>query len=126
MHLRSLWLAAGYMLVAAIVYLSLAPSLGIDMGEGRDKVYHSLAYGTLMLWFAQAYARRRWFIIALACCALGVGLEYVQRWMGTRSFDYYDTLADAVGVIVGWMLATFGVKEGISRIGALLEREGSA
>ncbi|MFO1435618.1 MAG: VanZ family protein [Gammaproteobacteria bacterium] len=121
---RALWLAAGYVLVAVIVYLSVAPSLDVNMQEGRDKIYHALAYGTLMLWFAQAYGYRRWWVIALASCALGVGLEYVQRWMGTRTFDYIDMLADAMGVAAGLMLAAFGINEAVSRIGALLEGEG--
>jgi len=52
---RTLWLVMGWALVLAIVYLSLTPHpIEIQVEEG-DKMGHLLAYGTLMLWFAQLY-----------------------------------------------------------------------
>jgi hypothetical protein len=54
-----LWLATGWLLVASIIYLSLAPAPpSIDLPEG-DKLEHVLAYAVLMFWFAQMYYRTR-------------------------------------------------------------------
>ena len=96
---RRLWQALGALLVAVIVYASLAPRVpGPDL-PGFDKFGHLLAYALLMGWYAQLYPRppqrRR---VALACIALGVALEILQPLLGPRRFEWLDMLADAVGV----------------------------
>lgn len=104
-RLRAAWLTAAWVLVAAIIYLSVTPRPpDIPFDEG-DKLGHLLAYGTTMLWFAQIYERRaRWGAI-LGLVVLGVGLEFVQRWTGYRTFDVWDMAADAAGVLIGVALA---------------------
>ncbi|MBI3370982.1 MAG: VanZ family protein [Betaproteobacteria bacterium] len=117
MRLRKLWLAIGYALVAAIVYLSLTPrppTLDIEQG---DKLGHLLAYGTLMFWFCQLYAARRSRIAhALAFTAMGVALEYAQRATGYRHFEYLDMLANAAGVALGWAAAHLTGGETLRRL----------
>jgi len=56
LKLRSLWLAIGYALVFFVVYQSIA-SHPIQVADFpyQDKVFHALAYFTLMAWFAQIY-----------------------------------------------------------------------
>ena len=67
---------------------------------GSDKVGHLAAYGALMFWFAQLYARRvPW---AAGFVVLGVALEFAQGWTGYRSFDVNDMLANTAGVGLGW------------------------
>lgn len=90
-------------MVGAIVWLSLTPAPpAVDM-EGGDKLGHLAGYGVLMFWFAQLYARRRYY--ALGFIAMGVGLEFAQGWLGYRSFEPADMLADALGVLLGWAAA---------------------
>jgi len=75
------------------------------MGRG-DKVEHVLAYATLMSWFANVYevsVERMKF--AIGFIALGVSLEFLQRWTGYRSFEVADMAADAIGMAAGWVLA---------------------
>jgi VanZ family protein len=103
---RQLWLFVGWTMVVSVIYLSVAP-VAMDTGvEQGDKFLHGLAYGALMLWFANLYERttQRW-MLAVAFVALGIALEFVQGWTGYRSFEIADMLADAVGVAVGWVLA---------------------
>jgi hypothetical protein len=119
-----LWVAIGYALVVAVIYLSLTPAPPVEMGGGRDKIYHALAYGTLMIWFVQGYPRSRWPVIAAACAALGIALEYVQGWSGIRTFGYDDMLGDVVGVVIGWMLAAGGANEGVARVAARVNSRG--
>ena len=83
-------------MVAAIVWLSLTPApLRVDI-ESSDKLGHLAAYGVLMFWFAQLYARRMpW---AAAFVAMGVVLEFLQGWLGYRSFEVLDMLANSGAV----------------------------
>src|SRR5690349_16906989 len=103
---RKLWLAAGWLLVLAIIYLSLTPHpIDIPVEQG-DKIGHLLAYGALMLWFAQVYVKKRQrIVVAAASIALGVGLEFAQLLTDTRMFEVADMLADGTGVLIGWALA---------------------
>jgi VanZ family protein len=101
--MRRLWLAAGWAMVAAIVYGSVMhspPSLGF---EQSDKLEHLGSYGLVMFWFGQLYLERRVRLgYALGFAALGVALEFVQGWLGYRDFEIADMVADAVGVTLGW------------------------
>ena len=104
--LRRFWIAVGWFGVALLIYLSLTPQPPEIPVEQGDKIGHILAYATLTYWWAQLLVttrRRCW--LAAALLALGVAIEYVQGWTGWRSFDYYDMLADAVGIALGWAIA---------------------
>jgi VanZ family protein len=81
----------GWMIVLLIVYLSLTPRpIAIPVTEG-DKFGHALAYGVLMLWFAQLYLDlRQRYVLAVLCVALGVGLEFAQLLTETREFSIAD------------------------------------
>ena len=106
-RLRWVWLSVGWVLLALVVYLSLAP-IPVDIApvEHGDKFEHALAYGVLMAWFACLYAARQVRLgYALGFIALGIALEFLQRETGYREFELLDMVADAVGVLLGWVLA---------------------
>ncbi len=104
--MRALGLAIGWLMVAAIVWLSLTPSPPKLEVELSDKLGHFAAYGGLMFWFCQLHARRgSRLAYATAFVALGVALEFAQDATGYRSFEYYDMLANALGVLIGWSAA---------------------
>ena len=107
MKLRALWLAIGWGLVATIIWLSVTPRpLQIDIAQG-DKLGHFAAYGATMFWFCQLYARRPTRIAyAAGLIAMGIALEFVQRWLCYRSFEVLDMVADAIGVVLGWTAAS--------------------
>ena len=106
MKARALWLAIGWGLVAAIVWLSVTPGppdLGIEHG---DKLGHLAAYGAAMFWFCQLYPRLATrAAYAAGLIAMGVALEFVQRALGYRSFEVLDMVADAIGVALGFAAA---------------------
>ena len=103
---HKLWLALGWLLVLAVVYLSLTPHPPEIPVEQGDKLSHVMAYAAQMLWFAQIYpARRARTAWALAFVALGVGLEFAQLFTDYRTFDVADMTADALGVAAGWIAA---------------------
>jgi VanZ family protein len=104
--LRRFWIVIGWFGVVLLIYLSLTPQpVDIPVEQG-DKIGHILAYATLTYWWAQllvATSQRR--KVAAALLALGIAIEYVQGWTGWRNFDYYDMLADATGIALGWIAA---------------------
>jgi hypothetical protein len=105
--IRRLWLAVAWFGVGLLIFLSLTPDPPeIDLGNYGDKYEHIAAYAVLMLWFCQMYvsvAQRRW--TAMLLLALAVGLEFVQRATGYRTFEIADMAAGALGIGMGWLLA---------------------
>ena len=100
-----LWLALGWLTVAAVIYLSLTSHpITVPLRYG-DKWGHLLAYGVLMGWFVQLY--QRWGVLllhALLFMAMGVGLEFLQGYTG-RYFEYADMAANTTGVVLGLSLS---------------------
>jgi VanZ family protein len=106
LRLRVLWLALGWLIVAAIVWLSLTPSPPKIELEGGDKLGHLTSYTALMFWFCQIYLRRGERAgYGGGFALMGVALEFAQGALGTRSFETGDMLANALGVGLGWVLA---------------------
>src|SRR5882672_9642803 len=106
-------------MVVAVVVLSLIP-LEVDLSEGRDKVAHFIAYGSMTFWFALLFPG--W----LRLVAMGVAIEYLQRMTGYRTFDVADMAANSIGVALGWALALTPLKQALNwaeRFVGLLERK---
>jgi len=120
---RPLWLTLGWLWVIAILWLSLTPTPPrIDLPEG-DKLGHGLSYALLMFWFCQLHVSRAARVgYALGFIAMGVAIEFVQRATGYRSFELLDMAADAVGVLVGWLIARAAGHGLPSRIEAAIAR----
>jgi VanZ family protein len=104
--LQRLWRGVGWFGLVLLLYLSLTPRPpDIPMEQG-DKFGHALAYALLMFWWAQLFiATRARLRLAAGLLALGIALEYAQGWTGWRTFDYFDMLADAIGIMLGWLAA---------------------
>jgi len=110
-----LCVAAGWVLAAAIVWLSLTPSpprIDIELG---DKLGHFLTYASLMWWFCLLYASSASRIgYALLWIAMGIGLEFAQGQLGYRTYEIYDMYANTLGVLIGWAFA-FAIPPGLAR-----------
>jgi VanZ family protein len=106
--LRPAYVALGWALVAALVWLSLTPSPPhVDIEQG-DKAGHLLAYGGVMFWFALLYIPVKIrALYAAGFIAMGIAIEFVQGWTGYRSFEVADMVADGLGVLLGWTVAHF-------------------
>ena len=107
------WLLVGYAMVAVVIYLSLTsepPDIDIDMPL-QDKIFHALAYFSLMLWFAQIYhARRQVYIFAAGFVAMGVVLELIQSLDPARYTEFGDMIANTIGVALALGLSTTPLK----------------
>ena len=117
--LRRFWVVVGWFGIVLLIYLSLMPNPPEIPIEQGDKYGHSLAYATLMYWWAQLLpSLRQRLQVAAALVALGIAIEYVQGWTGWRTFDYFDMLADAMGVALGWLLASPRTPNVLALLGA--------
>jgi len=104
--MRWIGLGLGWGWAATIVWLSLTPSPPqVDVQLG-DKLGHFAAYGLLMLWFSLLYPRRgAQALYAFSFIIMGIGLEFLQGWLGYRTYDLMDMAANTVGVLLGWSAA---------------------
>lgn len=100
---RSLWLAGGWLLVCAVIALSLWPRMpSVDIGLPHlDKIGHASAYAALMAWFGFIYQRHSHAIIFGLLILMGFALEGAQYVLGYRYFDLLDVGANALGIIAG-------------------------
>lgn len=107
---RRIWLALGWLWVAAILWLSLTPippqPLTFDYS---DKLEHTLAYLFLMSWFAVVYCGKRRIVSAVGLMTMGVLVEVLQGLSGYRYFEFADMIANSSGVLMAWlMMNSFG------------------
>ena len=102
-----LWFSIGWFMVIGLCYFSLIsnpPELDIDF-EHSDKVRHFIAYFILMFWFAQLYKKNMSRIgYGLLFISMGIILEVLQGLGGVRYFEYYDMLANTLGVVLAWLI----------------------
>ena len=106
-RLEQAWRAVGWLGVAGVIVLSLIPEPPtVTPFAHEDKFGHMAAYAALMLWFAHLHpAPRARSKVALGLLMLGVALEFVQGWLGARTFSLPDMGADALGIALGWLAA---------------------
>ena len=113
-----------------VIYLSLVSGpLPIDVIASDESAHrliygiaHVLAYGTLMLWFLQLYARSRRTIIASGLIALGTVLEGLQGFTVDRYPGYLDLVANTAGVMLGWLLGKTRLSKTLETIEAWVMR----
>ena len=70
---------------------------------GFDKIVH---IGMFVVWtfLWLLYAPRKILLILPLGMAFGVGLEFYQQWLPfDRTFDWWDAVADAIGVVLGYI-----------------------
>lgn len=106
-----LWMFLGWALVAGVCLGSLLPGNALPEISVSDKLLHGASYFLLMVWFAGLYPRTRHIWIALVLLGLGITLDVVQGGTRSRSFDPFDIVANAGGILVAFALS-FWLLEG--------------
>ncbi len=119
-----LWLFVGFLLVALILFLSLASiHLPAPDVENADKYMHFIAYLVLMGWFIQLYHHHVGrLIIALIFIAMGVGIEFLQSLSPIRHFDTIDMFANTTGITLAWVAGFTGVDSILKTVEKMLMR----
>lgn len=125
LHYRPLWLAIGYVLVAATVWGSLTPVPPQWAFAFGDKLLHGATYALLTLWFGQIYrGAGAQLLLVLAFSLFGVLLEVGQAYSSAyRHFDVADAAASALGAVLAWGLLRTAIGAALTRLdGWLAER----
>lgn len=102
------WLGGGILLVAYVLYITLAPSVRAP-AVIDDKLAHFLAFAILMTWFSGVFRPGRLPVVALLLAGLGVGIELLQAQLTYRTAEMADALFDFGGIAAAWILAVAGL-----------------
>ena len=107
---NKLFLVLFIILIIAITLLSLLPpKSGIELGKS-DKLNHFLAYAILSLNFGFISTKIRSYFIGIPfLIAYGLLIEFFQGFVPGRDPSFYDTLANSVGVFLGFFIFRFNM-----------------
>ena len=98
---------ASIAVLIAIWILSFLPGSGMPDVPGSDKWHHALAYFACMFFWGQCYlAPAQRLKLAIIFILMGALIECLQGLTDYRSFEWLDMLADAVGVVLAWLVVT--------------------
>ena len=102
--MASRWSQAAFLtLILVVSWLAFTPNPPPRIDLGWDKANHASAFATLLISAIWAWPRQqRWLPLAL----LGYGgfIEIVQSFIPGRDGDWHDLVADAFGLLVGFLL----------------------
>lgn len=100
---KDIWGTLLLLLLAVVSLLAWTPAERQVSLSDWDKANHLAAFGALacvaMLW--RGHRPGAWRAVALALLAYGGLIELVQMGIPSRSADWADVLADALGIAMG-------------------------
>ncbi|MEO8015758.1 MAG: VanZ family protein [Polaromonas sp.] len=95
------WRLAFGACVLAVLVLALVPTDVPIPSTGWDKSNHLLAFSVMALLGMRAFPGRTMAVLA-GLLAYGILIEVLQSFTPSRSADWRDVVADAVGLALGW------------------------
>lgn len=104
---RAAWTWASFLLIACLIPAVEVPKVDVPLA---DKWVHFVLFGgqTFLALAALRNPSRKNIFLTIALCALGGVLVEVLQLMTHawfhRAFEVMDMVADAVGVVIGWIL----------------------
>ena len=94
----------------ALAFLMWAPLNGVGipldnyiLGLRADHLLHASVYLPIALFLMDLAPRRRWWLLWLAACAIGLATEWGQYVLPFRKFDINDMVANLIGVSMSWL-----------------------
>jgi VanZ family protein len=110
LKMAPLWWATGWGLVLFISYGTLAPSQYVPDLHLWDKLEHATAFFGMTCWFSGIVRRSRYSVLAVWMLIFGGAIEILQGVMGLgRDMDFWDWVADAVGIFFALVLVYLGL-----------------
>jgi VanZ family protein len=102
----SIWIWFFFACALAVLVLALMPAPPSMITTGWDKSNHLLAFG-VMVWLGCNAFPQRLTIVLPGLLAFGALIEIMQSFTPNRSAEWFDLIADCLGILLGWMLILF-------------------
>ena len=111
------WRFAGLALLLLVLAATMMPAIWMWPGRQNfvawfvdfDKWLHGVTFAFLAVWFSGQYRRESYWRVGLGLIIFGVLIEACQRMVTYRSSEWYDIVADIVGILVGLAVASAGL-----------------
>ena len=97
-----------FLILSLVSYLHFMqpPSLDVISFTQVDKLAHFLMFFFTMMWFM--YVTKKWLVSAVSLLLLALVLEWIQmNYIINRSFDWFDWIADGIGIVLCFLLLPF-------------------
>ena len=97
-----------FLILSLLSYLHFMqpPSLDVISFTQVDKLAHFLMFFFTMMWFM--YVSKKWLVTAVSLIFLALVLEWIQmNYIINRSFDWFDWIADGIGIVLCFLLLPF-------------------
>ncbi len=116
------WQLTLALLVVVITWLALTSAPPEFPIARWDKLHHAAGFAALaaVAWFGFGGA---WLRIAGSLLSFGALIEWLQSLTPTRSAEWGDLLADAIGISIGLLVASLLTRAAIARVGAAAQAE---
>ncbi|WP_329657565.1 VanZ family protein [Sulfuricurvum sp.] len=113
---RVFYPASFFVLLLAIIYKADTANYNfafhvVGMIPYGDKIAHAVLYGIMVYLLNYGFNGKRWLRIELgSVIVFGFALieEVSQLYFPSRSFDWFDLLADAIGIVAVTMVYRMG------------------
>ena len=102
------WRILAILCAIALWIMSLWPAddlLRFGARYVNDKVGHFIGYMALAWLLSQGWPRLPAWLVWLIAFVCGAAIEVAQSFAATRSFDWWDMVANGAGALVGVLLA---------------------
>ena len=97
-----------FLVLSLLSYLHFMqpPSLNVISFTLVDKLAHFFMFFFTMMWFM--YVSKKWLVTAVSLIFLALVLELIQmNYIINRSFDWFDWIADGIGIVLCFLLLPF-------------------
>lgn len=102
--IKKYWLLISALILVLITTLSLTPMAHLPAVPGTDKTHHFIAYAALF--FPVALVKpKHWLLIGVFFTCWSGAIELIQPYVN-RYAEWYDLLANCIGLLCGTILAT--------------------
>ena len=96
-----------FLVLSLLSYLHFMQPPSIDLTLTLvDKLAHFFMFFFTMMWFM--YVSKKWLVTAVSLIFLALVLEWIQmNYIINRSFDWFDWIADVIGIVLCFLLLPF-------------------
>lgn len=127
------WRVASFFLLLFVLASTLMPVMWfwpdrrglLTWFIGVDKWLHGITFVCLALWFTGQYRQESYWRIGVGLIAFGMLIEACQRLVTYRSADWFDIVANTIGIVTGLLIAMTGPGGWSLRVEAWLDRRGA-